>query len=122
MIRPFEAPATPYATGHRGIDLPATEGTPVFAPADGTVYFAGYVVDRPVLTLEHGDYLASFEPVEATVSPGQAVVTGETVGTVGRGEHCAGCLHFGVRYRGEYVSPLLLLGGVPRAVLLPQDR
>jgi hypothetical protein len=28
-------------------------------------------------------------------------------------------VHFGVRIDGEYVSPFLFLGGIPRAVLLP---
>jgi hypothetical protein len=42
------------------------------------------------------------------------------VGTVATGGHCEGsCIHFGVRLHGEYVSPLLYLAGVPRAVLLP---
>ncbi len=42
------------------------------------------------------------------------------IGTVSSGGHCAaGCVHFGVRIDGEYVSPFLFLGGLPRAVLLP---
>jgi len=28
-------------------------------------------------------------------------------------------VHLGLRYRGEYVNPLLTWGEVPRAVLLP---
>ena len=37
-------PAHPYAGGqHRGVDIGAAEGTPVHAPADGTVTFAGSV-------------------------------------------------------------------------------
>ena len=36
------------------------------------------------------------------------------------GGHAApGLLHFGVRLDGEYINPLILLGGVPRAILLP---
>jgi hypothetical protein len=30
-----------------------------------------------------------------------------------------GTLHFGVRWEGEYINPILLLDEVPRAVLLP---
>jgi len=34
--------------------------------------------------------------------------------------HCASaCLHFGVRKDGGYLSPLALIGGIERAVLLP---
>jgi hypothetical protein len=34
--------------------------------------------------------------------------------------HCAAtCLHLGARIAREYVNPLLFLGDVPRAVLLP---
>ncbi len=120
IVRPYQAPATPYSSGHRGIDIAGAPHESVLAPADGVVYFVGFVVDRPVLTLEHGDFLASFEPVEAHVSVGDAVHAGDVVGQLASGEHCSDCMHFGVRFRGEYVSPLLLLGGVPRAILLPR--
>lgn len=122
IVREFEAPPTPYAAGHRGIDLRAPEGTEVLAPEDGVVHFAGVVVDRPVLSIRHADgLLSSFEPVTTELVKGDAVRVGEVVGTVSDGGHCAGgCLHLGARLDGvEYVSPLLFLGGIPRAVLLP---
>lgn len=120
ITAPYRAPATPYAAGHRGIDLSARSDRPVLAPADGVVSFVGVVVDRPVLAIAHSDNLvSSFEPVLASVVVGDQVVTGQRVGTIATGGHCLACLHFGVRRHGEYVSPLLLLGGVPRAVLLP---
>ncbi|MBC7760672.1 MAG: M23 family peptidase, partial [Candidatus Saccharibacteria bacterium] len=50
MLRPFIAPATAYASGHRGIDLDTENGS-LYAPADGVVHFAGTVVDRPVLSI-----------------------------------------------------------------------
>ncbi|GAA3869389.1 hypothetical protein GCM10022381_10870 [Leifsonia kafniensis] len=119
---PFIAPLTPYATGHRGIDLAAAPGTAVLAPFDGTISYAGVVVDRPVIAIDHaGDLRSSFEPVEATVAVGDRVSTGQQIGTVTVGGHCSpGCFHFGVRLHGQYLSPLVLLGGVPRAVLLPR--
>ncbi len=127
IVREFEAPPTPYAAGHRGIDLRAPGGTEVLAPEDGVVHFAGVVVDRPVLSLRHADgLLSSFEPVTTELAKGDAVQAGEVIGTVADGGHCAGgCLHVGARLGSsatgadEYVSPLLFLGGVPRAVLLP---
>ncbi len=122
VVRDFEAPPSPYEAGHRGIDLRAAAGTEVLATEDGVVHFAGVVVDRPVLSIRHADgLLSSFEPVETELVEGDGVRVGEVIGTVADGGHCAGgCLHVGARLDGtEYVSPLLFLGGVPRAVLLP---
>ncbi|SEC58171.1 Peptidase family M23 [Paramicrobacterium humi] len=119
--RDFEAPASPYGPGHRGIDVRARSGDELKAPANGVVRFAGIVVNRPVLTIEHANgVLSSYEAVDATVAVGDPVERGEVVGTVVDGPHCgAGCVHVGVRIDGAYVNPLLFLGGVPRAVLLP---
>jgi murein DD-endopeptidase MepM/ murein hydrolase activator NlpD len=120
VVRPYLAPATPWAAGHRGVDLEATSSA-VRAPADGVVHFVGFVVNRPVLSIEHaGGLLTSYEPVTSSLSVGDTVRAGDEIGTLQRG-HCAivTCLHFGVRLGGEYVSPLLMLGGVPRAVLVP---
>ena len=121
VLRGFVAPPTRYSAGHRGVDLEADAGTAVFAPADGVVSFAGVVVDRPVFSIRHdGELLSSFEPLESTLGVGDAVTRGQLLGVVAAGGHCAErCVHFGVRSRGEYVSPMLLLGGIPRAVLLP---
>lgn len=121
LVASFVAPATRYGAGHRGIDVAAAAGMPIVSPADGTVYFAGVVVDRPVLTIEHpGGVLSSFEPVSSDLVVGAIVHRGETIGSVATGGHCSGhCLHFGVRSHGQYVSPLNYLGGVTRPVLLP---
>lgn len=120
VVRPFMLGDSVYAAGHRGLDIGAPVGAVVRAPAAGVVHFAGVVVDRPVLSIRHGDGLiSSYEPVMATVAEGEAVTAGQEIGTLAPG-HCEnGCLHFGVRELGEYISPLLLLGDPPRAVLLP---
>lgn len=119
LVRAFIAPATPYAAGHRGIDI-GTDSRVVSAPAAGVVFFAGVVVDRPVLSIRHpGGLVSSFEPVESALAVGTPVGAGDVVGTLLPG-HCAtACLHFGVRLDGEYVSPLNYLGGIARSVLLP---
>jgi murein DD-endopeptidase MepM/ murein hydrolase activator NlpD len=121
VLRPFTAPANRYGPGHRGVDIAASPGSPVRAPAAGVVSFAGVVVDRPVLSIQHDeDLVSSFEPVTATVSAGDRVSAGQVVGVVASGAHCAErCLHFGVRRHGQYISPVLFLGGIARAVLLP---
>jgi murein DD-endopeptidase MepM/ murein hydrolase activator NlpD len=120
LARPYVAPDGPYGAGHRGIDIRAGEGQSVLAPADGVVHFAGFVVDRPVLSIEHADgVLSSYEPVQTTLVAGDRVTRGQVIGTLLPG-HCATmCLHLGVRVGGEYVNPLLFLGGVGWSVLYP---
>jgi murein DD-endopeptidase MepM/ murein hydrolase activator NlpD len=123
VVAPFRAPPTPYAAGHRGIDLAVAPGAAITAAAAGTVSFAGAVAGRGVVAIDHGGGVVSaIEPVAASVGEGVAVAAGDVIGTVSSGGHCsAGCVHFGVRIDGEYVSPFLFLGGLPRAVLLPVD-
>ena len=116
----YVAPATEYGPGHRGIDIQAPAGSVVRAPASGVVHFVGFVVDRPLLSIAHpGGVLSSFEPVSATVATGDRVRAGEVIGVLLAGHCSAPCLHLGARIDGQYINPLLFLGAVPRAVLLP---
>lgn len=119
--REFVAPESQYGAGHRGVDLGVGAGDEIVSPADGTVFFAGVVVDRPVISIRHADGLvSSFEPVASDLVAGHEVVQGDQIGRVASGGHCAGsCVHFGVRLHGHYISPRLPLGVLPRAVLLP---
>lgn len=121
VVAPYEAPAHDYGPGHRGIDLATEVGADALAPASGVVAFSGTVVDRPLITIDHGGGLVTtLEPVESDLSPGDPVARGEAVGRVAVGGHATpGAVHFGVRLDGEYINPMLLLGGIPRAVLLP---
>jgi murein DD-endopeptidase MepM/ murein hydrolase activator NlpD len=122
IVRSFLAPVDRYSAGHRGIDIGAANAQLV-APADGTVHFAGTVVDRGVLSIAHpGGLLSSYEPVVTTLKKGDTVRRGDPIGTLQPGHCSSPCLHFGVRLDGEYVSPLLYLGEVPRSVLLPTRR
>lgn len=120
LVRPYEAPAHEYGPGHRGIDLAPVSDT-VRAPASGLVAFAGPVAGRGVMTIDHGDGLVTtLEPVRPLLAAGAVVAKGEEVAVLAEGGHAAhSSLHLGVRWHGEYINPLLLLGGVPRAVLLP---
>lgn len=120
VIRQYLAPETAYSAGHRGLDIGAATAAVVRAPATGVVHFAGTVVDRPVLSIRHpGGLITSYEPVTTTLARGDAVTRGEVVGELQPGHCSAPCLHFGVRRDGKYVSPLLFLGEIPRAILLP---
>lgn len=123
VVAPYRAPPTRYAAGHRGVDLAASGGEEVRAVAAGTVVFAGVVVDRPLIVVLHaGGIRSSIEPVRASVSVGDVVTAGQPVGTVAEGGHCGtACLHLGARLGDDYLNPMLLLGTVPRAVLLPVD-
>lgn len=122
VLRDFDPPPQPWLSGHRGVDLGAADdGAEVTSPADGTVSFVGTVVDRPVLTIDHGNGLrSSFEPVQSTLAKGTPVLAGQVVGTVGSG-HCgaAPCVHWGVREGGDYVNPLKFVMDLRPSVLLP---
>lgn len=124
-LRPFTRPPSPWGAGHRGADLgPLETSASIRAPAEGEVSFVGVVVDRPVLSIRHGDgYLSSFEPVESSLQVGDRVSTGDPVATLAVSpSHCATpCLHWGVRLYGEYINPLLLTGDLEPSVLLPLD-
>ncbi len=121
VVSPFRAPPTPYSAGHRGVDMAVDRDTRVIAPAAGVVSFAGRVVDRGIVAVDHGGgVISAIEPVDALVEQGTPIAAGDLIGIVASGGHCAAeCVHFGVRINGEYVSPYLFLGGLPRAVLLP---
>ena len=121
LAAPFVAPPHEYGPGHRGIDLEPLGTADLRSPADGVVAFSGAVAGRGVLTIDHGGGLVTtLEPVASELTPGTAVRRGEPVAVVATGGHSAeGTVHFGVRLHGAYINPMLLLGGVPRAVLLP---
>jgi murein DD-endopeptidase MepM/ murein hydrolase activator NlpD len=120
VLRHFDRPPERWMAGHRGVDLGAVDGT-VDSPADGVVVFAGTVVDRPVLTIDHGDgLLSSFEPVTASLGKGESVRAGQAVGHISTEPHCPDlCVHWGVRKNGEYINPLPFVSDRRPSVLLP---
>lgn len=121
VLERFDRPPAPWAAGHRGVDLRAGPPTRVHSPAAGVVLYSGVVVDREVLTIDHGNGLvSSFEPVLADVEVGDAVSPGQQVATLGSGGHCSGvCLHWGVRLDGQYLDPLSMLMDLRPSILLP---
>jgi murein DD-endopeptidase MepM/ murein hydrolase activator NlpD len=111
VIEGFMAPHHRYGPGHRGVDLAVRPGVPVLAAAAGTVAFAGSVAGRGVVSIDHGEWRTTYEPVASAVTAGQRVGSGQPVGRMSSGGHCAGrCLHWGLRHRTGYVDPLLLVG------------
>ncbi len=121
VLRHFDRPPERWMAGHRGVDLRLTVGAPIRSPADGVIVFVGKVVDRPVITVDHGNgLLSSFEPAEATLAKGTAVAAGEQIGHLSTEPHCPqSCLHWGVRDHGEYVNPLNFVTDRRPSVLLP---
>jgi len=122
VIRGFDLPDDPYGSGHRGIDIAASVGTTIVAPADGIVSFAGPVGGRLFLTIDHGGGLAStFSWLTANlVKKGDVVVRGQPVALTGWGHPGATVphLHFGVKLNGAYVDPMEYLGPVSLAAFV----
>lgn len=120
ITRPFIAPQTQYSSGHRGIDIAASAGAIVRSPANGVIHFSGFVVNRSLVSIDHGaGVLSSFEPVLSHLAEGTLVRRGEELGVLQSGHCSAPCLHLGVRVHGHYVSPLNFLGRLEPSVLLP---
>lgn len=125
VVRPFDAPDTPYGPGHRGVDLGGQPGDPVSAAADGVVVYTGHLAGRGVVSINHADGLrTTYEPLTPLVTTGQRVTRGTVVGHLAPGhEGCAAaaaCLHWGARRGEEYLDPLGLVSS-GRVRLLPWD-
>jgi murein DD-endopeptidase MepM/ murein hydrolase activator NlpD len=123
VVRPFEAPVTPFGPGHRGVDLATRSGQAVRSAATGVVTFAGAVAARGVVVVQHSDGVSTeYEPITPAVSRGTSVRGGQVLGHVhGRHGACVpgGCLHWGARRDGAYFDPLLLLAPLGPVRLLP---
>jgi murein DD-endopeptidase MepM/ murein hydrolase activator NlpD len=100
---------------HPGLDISASYGAPVHAPADGTVETAGANGNYGnLITLDHGfglttryGHLSRF-----AVSPGDQVRRGDVIGYVGStGRSTSPHLHYEVLVNGQLTNPLRLLSG-----------
>ena len=100
---------------HKGLDLAAPMGTPVYAPADGLVaradWFSSY---GNYIQLEHGGELQTrFGHLSGfAVHAGDTVHKGDLIGYVGStGRSTGPHLHYEVRVAGEAVDPTPYLAG-----------
>jgi len=122
VVHEFDPPRHRWEPGHRGVDLAASVGQPVVAPAPGVVTFSGPLAGRGVVVITHANGLRStFEPVGGAAAIGDPVERGEVIGHVADSStHCdpAVCLHWGVLRGPVYLDPLALIGRRP-VVLLP---
>ena len=116
----FVAPASTWGTGHRGLDLAATQGQRVLAVDDGVVTHVGVIAGRGTVSVTHASGLRStYEPVDGSVAVGARVGRGAALGVVAGRTHCGGaCLHLGAVRGAGYTDPRPLLAG-GRVILLP---
>lgn len=113
VLRAFDHLEHSWHPGHRGVDLAAARGDEIRAAGPGRVIFAGVVVDRRVVSIEHASRLrTTYLPVTASVEAGDYVGKGDVIGTLEDG-HCliGACLHWGAKRGDIYYDPLALLTG-----------
>lgn len=116
ILRGYDPPASPYGSGHRGIDIGAPAGTAVHAPESGKVTFAGKVGGQLFVTINHGGGVASTYSwlTSISVRKGDVVARGDVVAHSGAGHpgDVQPSLHMGVKLNGAYVDPLDYLGPI----------
>jgi len=110
-------PFTGDADFHRGVDISALKGTPVFATADGKVRAAGFngAYGKSVM-IDHGFGIATrFGHLSGfAVTVGQAVRRGDVIGYVGStGRATSPHLHYEILLNGRAVNPWPLLNARP---------
>ncbi|WP_288417989.1 M23 family metallopeptidase [uncultured Novosphingobium sp.] len=95
---------------HKGVDLSAPVGTPIYATADGVVgkasWFGGYGL---YVQLEHGNDLETRygHMSRLAVAEGQHIHKGDVLGYVGTtGRSTGPHLHYEVRVNGVAVNPI----------------
>jgi murein DD-endopeptidase MepM/ murein hydrolase activator NlpD len=95
---------------HTGIDIAAPWGTPILAPADGTVIFTGWMPANGMLViLAHGNGLSTtYSHLSTTeVHVGERVRRGDAIARIGSSGWSTGPhLFFEVRESGRPVDPL----------------
>lgn len=109
-------PISKKSSFHSGIDLPAPEGTPIYAAESGKVilaeYYGGY---GNTVIIDHGAGMSTLyghiRPGGIKVTVGQVVERGQKIAEVGTtGLSTGNHLHFSVLKAGDYVNPMQYLG------------
>jgi murein DD-endopeptidase MepM/ murein hydrolase activator NlpD len=94
---------------HAGIDIRAARGTPVYAPAPGTVIQAGHVQDYGTrIIVNHGQDVRTLygHLSKLNVHSGQRVERGALIGYTGNTGRSSGPhLHYEIVVRGRAVNP-----------------
>ena len=105
-----ESPFTGRREFHRGLDIATHAGSPIIAPADGLVTFAGRKgLMGNMVTIEHGfGMVTRYGHVQKLLKKkGTRVKRGETIALVGNtGRSTGPHLHYEVRLNGVAVNPV----------------
>lgn len=100
--------------GHKGMDLAANKGTPIYAVADGKVTFSGYDKNYGYsVVISHGNGLSTryAHASKLCVENGQTVSQGDVIANVGSTGYSTGNhLHFEVMVNGTRVNPISYIG------------
>lgn len=103
------SPFTGEPTNHKGLDVAAPIGTPIYAPADGVVVFSGKRNGfGNFVMIAHGYGIVSGygHNAQNLVSPGQVIRRGDQIATVGQSGRSTGPhLHYEVAINGKVVDP-----------------
>lgn len=108
---------------HTGIDIPAAEGTPILAAADGTVAEIGFDAERGhYIVLDHGGGLTTSygqcRDILADLAEGDPVTAGEMIAAVGSTGMSTGAhLHFQVLLDGQPQDPVAYFDSAVRDTL-----
>ena len=113
-------------SAHKGLDIAAAKGTPVKAPAGGTVVEVGdYFFNGKTVFIDHGRGLITMycHLDEIDVEPGAAIARGEVLGKVGKTGRVTGAhLHWSVLLNRTMVDPGLFLSEESLATLAPAKK
>ena len=103
-------PVTGAEQFHRGVDIAVPTGTGVLAAMDGTVTTAAYdsYYGNYIVIEDSNGYCTKYAHMDTlSVSAGQAVKHGDSIGTTGNtGSSTGSHLHIECLYNGEYYNPL----------------
>jgi len=120
VVRGFDPPDLPWGAGHRGVDLGAYPGEPVYAAGPGRAGYVGRIAGHGIVTIVHDARRTTYLPVRPAVHAGERVAAGTRIGSVEPGfGHCPMrvCLHWGLLRGTTYLDPLTLLPRSPIRLL-----